>query len=201
MSATAATGQERAAQDGALVVTAGWRRVLGRLLRQPVTLACLTFLLLLALVAVLAPLLAPYPPDALDVRARLRGPSAAHWLGTDELGRDVLSRMLFATRVALRASFQSVSLALLVGVPLGLLVGYAGGWWDRVVMRGVELLQSIPALLLAFAIVAVLGRGLTTAMLAVSIVFVANYMRITRTVVRAERERLYVDAAIVLGLS
>ncbi|MFC4048689.1 dipeptide/oligopeptide/nickel ABC transporter permease/ATP-binding protein [Actinomadura syzygii] len=167
---------------------------------RPVTVACALYLLVLVVTAVAAPVLAPYPPDRVDLSVRLTGPSAAHWLGADELGRDQLSRMMFGARVALAASFEAVALGLAAGVPLGLLVGYLGGWWDRVAMRLADVAGSIPTLLFAFAIIAALGRGLTNAMLAISIVFALNLLRVTRGAVLVERERAYVDAARVLGL-
>ncbi|TDB87906.1 dipeptide/oligopeptide/nickel ABC transporter permease/ATP-binding protein [Actinomadura sp. KC216] len=177
-----------------------WSRVLRRLLGQPVTVACGLYLLALVVVAVAAPALAPYPPDKVDLAVRLTGPSGDHWLGTDELGRDQLSRMMYGARVALQASFQAVALGVVVGVPLGLLIGYLGGWWDRIAMRLADVAGSIPTLLFAFAIIAALGRGLTNAMLAISIVFALNLLRITRGAVLIERERPYVDSARVLGL-
>ncbi|MFI0483548.1 dipeptide/oligopeptide/nickel ABC transporter permease/ATP-binding protein [Actinomadura sp. 9N215] len=177
-----------------------WSRVLRRLLGQPVTVACGLYLLGLVVVAVAAPALAPHPPDRVDLAVRLTGPGGDHWLGTDELGRDQLSRMMYGSRVALQASFQAVALGVVVGVPLGLLIGYFGGWWDRIAMRLVDVAGSIPTLLFAFAIIAALGRGLTNAMLAISIVFALNLLRITRGAVLIERERPYVDSARVLGL-
>ncbi|MGW6454534.1 dipeptide/oligopeptide/nickel ABC transporter permease/ATP-binding protein [Streptomyces sp. NPDC055078] len=175
-------------------------RTLRRMLRQPVTLFCLAMLLLQVVVAVAAPLLAPYDPAAPDVQNKLQGPSGDHWLGTDDLGRDTLSRLLYGTRTALLASGESVAIGLVLGVGLGLFVGYRGGWWDRIGMRVADVMQSIPALLLALALVAVLGNGLGNAMLAVGLIFAVSFMRITRAVVLAEREKLYVDAARVLGL-
>ncbi|MET8824651.1 dipeptide/oligopeptide/nickel ABC transporter permease/ATP-binding protein [Streptomyces sp. NPDC004610] len=172
------------------------RRVLGRRL----TLVCLSLLALQAAVALAAPLLAPYDPLHPEVSDKLQGPSGDHWLGTDDLGRDTLSRLIYGTRTALLASTQSVALGLVLGVCAGLYVGYRGGWWDRIGMRVADVLQSIPALLLALALVAVLGNGLGNAMLAVGLVFAVSFLRITRAVVLAERERLYVDAARVLGL-
>ncbi|MFI1014930.1 dipeptide/oligopeptide/nickel ABC transporter permease/ATP-binding protein [Streptomyces sp. NPDC020965] len=175
-------------------------RTLRRMLRQPVTVVCLGLLLLQVAIAVAAPLIAPHDPAAPDVANKLQGPSGEHWLGTDDLGRDTLSRLMYGTRTALLASSESVAIGLVLGVGLGLLVGYRGGWWDRIGMRIADVLQSIPALLLALALVAVLGNGLGNAMLAVGLIFAVSFMRITRAVVLAEREKLYVDAARVLGL-
>ncbi|MGW4031810.1 dipeptide/oligopeptide/nickel ABC transporter permease/ATP-binding protein [Streptomyces sp. NPDC004838] len=199
-----ATGAVSAAQGGPDDALSGGSpmrgRTLRRMLRQPVTLFCLAILVLQVAVAFAAPWIAPYDPAAPDVQSKLQGPSADHWLGTDDLGRDTLSRLIYGTRTALLASSESVAIGLVLGVSIGLFVGYRGGWWDRIGMRVADVMQSIPALLLALALVAVLGNGLGNAMLAVGLIFAVSFMRITRAVVLAEREKLYVDAARVLGL-
>lgn len=170
-----------------------------RLLRQPVTVICLVFLAALVLAAIFAPLITPYDPSTLDVLSRLQGASGKHLLGTDDLGRDTLTRSVFAGRVALQATVQSVGLALIVGVPLGIAAGFIGGWTDRILMRVVDVIQAMPLLLIAFAVVAVLGQGLTNAMVAVSVVFAAGYMRLARAVTLSLRPQLYIEAARVLG--
>ena len=171
-----------------------------RLAHRPLALACLAYLLLLLVVAITAPHIAPYDPLNPDIKNRLQGPGVAHWLGTDDLGRDTLSRLIFGARTAVLASLESVSFGVLVGVSIGLAVGYLGGWFDRIAMRVADVMQSIPAVLLALALIGVLGKGLTNAMLAVGVIFSVSFMRITRAVVLAEKEQLYVDAARVLGL-
>ncbi|WP_093175097.1 dipeptide/oligopeptide/nickel ABC transporter permease/ATP-binding protein [Sinosporangium album] len=171
-----------------------------RAVRQPITLICLAILALQIVIALAAPLLAPYDPLQPNVQHRLESPSSAFLLGTDDLGRDTLSRLIYGTQTALIASAQSVAIGLVLGVSLGVFVGYRGGWWDRIGMRIADVMQSIPALLLALALVAVIGNGLGKAMLAVGIIFAVGFMRVARAVVLAERERLYVDAARVLGL-
>jgi peptide/nickel transport system permease protein len=171
-----------------------------RVLLSPVPLACLLWLLLLLVLALGASQLAPFDPHHPDIKQRLAGISAAHWLGTDDLGRDTVSRLIFGARTALLASFESVGIGLAAGVSLGLLAGYLGGWYDRLAMRLADVMQSIPALLLALALIGVLGKGLANAMVAVGVIFAVSFMRITRAVVLAEREQLYVDAARVLGL-
>ncbi|MBB3181987.1 dipeptide/oligopeptide/nickel ABC transporter permease/ATP-binding protein [Variovorax sp. Sphag1AA] len=176
------------------------RRSRWRLLSQPFALLPAAFLLLVVICAIGAPWLAPYDPFTPSLRHRLEPPGAAFWLGTDDLGRDMLSRVIFGARTALQASLQSVSIGVLLGVSLGLLAGYVGGWLDRIAMRLADVMQSIPAVLLALALISVLGKGLGNAMLAVGLIFAVSFMRITRAVVLAERERLYVDAARVLGL-
>jgi peptide/nickel transport system permease protein len=122
-------------------------------------------------------------------------------MGTDSLGRDTYSRILYGTRTAVWSSFESVALAFLAGVPCGLLVGYLGGWVDRIAMRATDILQSVPSLIFAFVLIAVLGRGPTQIAVAVAIVFSVILVRITRALTLRERELLYVDAARVAGLS
>lgn len=172
-----------------------------RLLAQPATVFALCWVTLLVVVAIFASYLAPHDPNASSVMRRLQGFSAQNWLGTDDLGRDLLSRAMWGGRVALHAVAMAVGPALLVGVPIGLFVAYRGGWWDRVVMRLVEVEQAIPMLLFAFTFIAIFGRGLSIAMLAVSIGFAMSYLRLTRAVVLAERPKAYVQAAEIQGYS
>lgn len=161
---------------------------------------CLAGLGVVVFIAITADWLAPHDPLKIDASIRLLPPSGDHLLGTDHLGRDVFSRLLVGTRTALVASLEAVSIALIVGVSLGLAIGYRGGWWDRLGTRFADVMQSIPALLLALAFIAVVGDGLVKAMLAVGLVFIDSYFRITRALVLAQREMLYVDAAHVSGL-
>ena len=177
------------------------RRVLRRLRKQPATIVAGVFILLVVGCAVFAAWVAPYDPMQLNLRRALEAPSRDHWLGTDYLGRDTLSRLIYGARVALQASLQTVAVAFVVGVPLGLISAYRSGWWDRILMRLLDVADSIPGLVLAFAIIAVLGSGLTSAMIAVSVIFSINFMRLSRALALAEREKLYVDAATVSGLT
>lgn len=170
-------------------------------LRQPLTLICLAGTAVLVAIAFAAPLLAPYDPNHADVTRRLKGPSLLHWLGTDELGRDTLSRLLYGATTAMQTSVEAVGLAILIGVPIGLVIGYFGGWWDRVAMRLTDIVQSIPSLIFAFAVIAILGRGTAQTAIAVAVVFGIILLRIARGLVLRERELLYVDAARVSGLS
>src|SRR5690606_6808126 len=123
---------------------------------------------ILVFCAFFAAYVAPHDPQASSVMRRLQGMTSRNWLGTDDLGRDLLSRAIWGARVAMLAVTQSVGPALLVGVPLGLLVAYRGGWWDRLTMRLAEVEQAIPMLLFAFTFIAIFGRGLTVAMLAIA---------------------------------
>jgi len=171
------------------------------MLAHRATTLALAGIVLMILVALLAPLLAPYDPNYANVRHRHQGPSLLHLLGTDNIGRDTLSRIIYGTRTAVWTSFESVALALVIGVPVGLLVGFRGGWWDRLAMRVTDIFQSIPSLIFAFALIAVLGRGTNQTALAVAIVFAVILMRIARALALREREFLYVDAARVAGMS
>jgi peptide/nickel transport system permease protein len=164
------------------------------------TILALAGIVLMILVAVFAPLLTPYDPNYANVLHRHQGPSWAHPLGTDGIGRDTLARIIFGTRTAVWTSFESVALALLIGVPIGLIVGFLGGWWDRLTMRVTDIFQSIPSLIFAFALISVLGRGTNQTALAVAIVFAAILIRISRALALREREFLYVDAARVAGM-
>ncbi|MBE1536622.1 dipeptide/oligopeptide/nickel ABC transporter permease/ATP-binding protein [Actinomadura algeriensis] len=174
--------------------------LLRRAARRPAALGAGAFLLLLIAVAAAAPLVAPYDPLEQNYDALLRGPSAEHLLGTDELGRDTLSRLLFGARVALLVAFGAVGVAMVIGVPLGLLLGYLGGWWDRLGSRAMDVSDALPGMLLGFAVIAILGRGMGTLMLAIGLIFCMSFARMTRAVTLAEREKVYLDAARVAGL-
>lgn len=151
--------------------------------------------------AVLAPLASPHDPLALAKGFELSRPSAAFPFGTDELGRDLLSRVLYGGRVSLVVAFVSVLLASLVGVIVGLVGGYFGGMWDAVIMRLVDTVLAFPAIILAMAVVSLLSPSSSNAMLAVAIVGIPTFARLTRGAVLAEREREYVEAARAIGAS
>jgi len=170
------------------------------LLRSRSTLVAAAFLLLLVVVAVAAPLLTPYDPDAQSIRERLQAPSAAHWLGTDDYGRDVLSRLMVGARVSLWAALQAVGTALVIGLPLGVAAGYVGGWFGAVSARLMDTLMSTPGLVLAISIVAVLGPGITKAMLAVGIVMSPRVFRVARAATVDVRGETYVEAAVAVGV-
>lgn len=171
-----------------------------RLLRQPGTVVSMGVLLLVVLIAVAAPLLAPHDPAAHNYDAVLQGPGVEHWLGTDDLGRDTLSRLLYGARVALLVSVGAVGIAMLIGVPIGLLLGYRGGWTDRLGSRLLDVSDALPGIMVGFTVIAILGRGLLSLMLAVGLIFCMSFARLTRAVTLAERERQYVESAQVAGL-
>ncbi len=158
-------------------------------------------LLVLAAVigAVFAPHLTPYDAVTLDAPARLQGPSAAHWLGTDQLGRDTFTRILYGGRTSLAVAGASVAFALLVGGLLGILAGYYRGWLDALIMRVTDVLLSFPAVLLAIALIAFLGAGFTNLVLAIGIVYVGPFARVARAAVMTVREELFVEASRALG--
>nr|WP_277751693.1 dipeptide/oligopeptide/nickel ABC transporter permease/ATP-binding protein [Prescottella subtropica] len=141
----------------------------------------------------------PYDPEATDLSRVLEGPSAEHLLGTDNLGRDTLSRLIDSSRIAILASFEAAGIALLVGVPVGLVIGYTGGWLDNVVMRVVDGFTALPGLIVAIAVIAALGPGIGNAMLALGLIFSTTFARVTRGEVMAARQHVYVEAAQVTG--
>lgn len=153
----------------------------------------------LVLAAIAAPLLAPFDPNFQDTSRRLEAPSRQHLLGLDELGRDVLSRILWGARVSLRVGFSVVILASLIGITLGAMSGYFGGWMDTIIMRITDILLAFPGILLAIALVAVLGPSLNNVVLALVIIGWVAYARLVRGQVLKVREMEYVTAAKALG--
>jgi ABC-type dipeptide/oligopeptide/nickel transport system permease subunit len=156
--------------------------------------------LLFLAAAVFAPLLAPYPPAEQNFVDMMKSPSAAHWLGTDSFGQDILSRLFFGARSALAVGFGSVALGLLVGVPLGLLAGLRGGRTEWALMRLVDGLLAFPELIMAMAFMAVLGLGLGNVMLALGLSFVGPFARTVRADVLQVKARPYVEAARLMGV-
>ena len=152
-------------------------------------------------IAIFAPFLAPYDPIKVNVADSLIPPGGAHWLGTDDLGRDVLSRVMWGSRVSLSVGVISVSIGLLVGTSLGLAAGYLGGKFDLFIMRGIDALLAFPALILAIAITSALGPQIQNAMIAIGIVAIPAYARLTRGQVLAVRARDYIVAARTIGAS
>ena len=159
----------------------------------------LGFLLLLALLAIAAPFIAPYSPTAQDLDNLLADPSPQHLLGTDDLGRDILSRLIHGAPVTLYASFLAVGIAILLGVPVGLIAGFMGGWVDDAISRFLDALLSFPAIVLAIAVTGALGIGLTNGMISVGIVFSPQLARLVRARTLVVRRELYVDAASCFG--
>lgn len=176
-------------------------RAMRRLLRHRGALVGGTIIAFFVVLALAAPLTAPHDPMATDWLAVRKPPSAAHWMGTDEIGRDVYSRLIWGSRTSLLAGVVSVAFALSVGVPLGVIAGYAGGWADTVISRCNEAVLSCPFLILAIAFAAFLGPSLTNAMIAIGLSAAPIFVRLARgqtLVVKAEE---YVDGARAVGLS
>jgi peptide/nickel transport system permease protein len=176
-----------------------WRRAVRRLVRRRAALVGLAVVLLFIAVAVLAPLISPYDPLATNWTLVRKPPSAAHPFGTDEIGRDVLARIIWGSRASLLAGLVSVSLALAAGVPIGLITGYAGGVVDGVLMRLIDAMLAIPFLVLAIALAAFLGPSLTNAMIAIGISQTPIFARLTRGQVMSVKHEDYIEAARALG--
>jgi peptide/nickel transport system permease protein len=158
-----------------------------------------TILLLIVIVALFAPVLAPQDPTRQDLEKDLLTYSAAHPLGTDKLGRDILSRTIYGSRVSLSVGLATVTLSLVIGLVIGSLAGYAGGWIDQMLMRLVDILLAFPGILLAIAFTAVLGPGLQHVVLALCLIGWTGYARLVRGEILALREREFVQAAQALG--
>jgi peptide/nickel transport system permease protein len=176
-----------------------WRLALRRLAQRRAALIGLAVVLFFIAIAVAAPLLAPYDPLATDWRAVRKPPSALHFFGTDELGRDVLARLIWGARASLMAGLVSVSIAVVVAVPLGLVSGYLGGAVDGLMMRIVDAMLAIPFLILAIALAAFLGPNLTNAMIAIGVAQTPIFIRLTRGQVLVVRHENYIEAARAIG--
>ncbi|NMJ43696.1 ABC transporter permease [Roseomonas sp. JC162] len=152
------------------------------------------------LVAIFAPWIAPFPPDAQDIANRLAAPSAAHWLGTDILGRDVLSRLIYGSRVSLLAGFSVVILGAAFGTAVGILAAWLRGWGEEALMRFTDLVLCFPPIILALALAAALGIGTTNTIIAMLVVWWPKFARLARSLAIVQRSQEYVEAATVAGL-
>ncbi len=173
--------------------------VLFRLSKSPLAMFGLAIILLLVFCAIFAEVISPYNPTAQDLAHMFETPSSAHWLGTDEFGRDILSRLIYGARVSLQVGFVAVGIALVLGGFLGAVSGYYGGRLDNAIMRVMDVLLSIPQTLLAIAIVAALGPSLMNLMIAVGISAVPTYARIVRGSVLSIRNMEFIEAARAVG--
>lgn len=178
-----------------------WRDTAGRLLRHRVGMLGVVIVLILMLIALFGNALAPYDPNSMDMSARFAPPSWAHPLGTDDFGRDTLSRIIMGARVSLQVGLVAVGIAASVGSLLGLVAGYSGRLLDEIIMRAMDVLFAFPAILLAIAILAALGKGVTNAMIAIGIVYVPIFARIARSAVLSIRNEEFVEAARSIGAS
>jgi peptide/nickel transport system permease protein len=169
------------------------------LLRNKSATLGMAIILLIAAVAAVGPGLAPYDPIMPAPLDRLQGPSVPHLFGTDSLGRDIFSRVIYGCRISLMIGLISVSISLVPGTLLGLLAGYFGKWPESVIMRLMDVLLAFPAILLAIFITAILGPSLTNTMIAVGVVYIPHYARIVRSSVLSLREQLFIQAVGHLG--
>jgi peptide/nickel transport system permease protein len=176
-----------------------WQRTMRLLARRRMALAGLAVVLFFIALAILAPLISPYDPLATNWAAVRKPPSALHWFGTDEIGRDVLARVIWGARASLLAGLVSVSLALAAGVPIGLVSGYLGGIVDGTLMRMVDAMLAIPFLILAIALAAFLGPSLANAMIAIGVSQTPIFARLTRGQVLVVKHEDYIEAARAVG--
>ena len=179
-----------------------WREFWRKFRMQHVAFGALIFVVLLVGVAVLAPWIAPYDAENFFDYDRInQGPSLVHWFGVDPLGRDIFSRILMGTRISLAAGFFSVVLGAIIGTVFGLLAGYYGGWWDRIVMRISDVLFAFPGVLLALGVVAILGSGMVNVVIAVSVFSVPAFARLVRGNTLVLKNLTYIEATQSIGAS
>lgn len=171
-----------------------------RLKKHPLGVLALAILLIFVLMAVFAPLIAPYGYEHQDLANVLEPPSAAHWFGTDDLGRDILSRIIFGARPSLSVGVVGVGIGTLLGLPFGLLAGYRGGKFDQVISSLMEVVLTFPPLVLSIAIVAVIGSGISSVIIAIVVTTAPAMAVLARATTLSEREREYVEAARALGV-
>lgn len=174
---------------------------LERYVRHPGLMTGLVILTVLLVVAIAAPVLAPYEPTKTDLGNTLAHPSWTHWLGTDQFGRDVLSRLIWGSRISLQVALAVVVISLTLGTLIGAVAGFAGGWIDRVIVVANDILLAFPGFLLALAIVAARGSSLESVIAAVSIAFTPRVAAVMRSVVLTIRPRLYIEASRAIGMS
>ncbi len=168
-------------------------------IRRPAMVAGFVVWLGFIVMAVAGQHLAPYGINTQDIAHRLQGPSAAHWLGTDELGRDLLSRLIVGTRYALGVAIPAIAVAVVVGVTVGMTAGYLGRVADRIIVTALDSLQAFPAVILALTLIALVGPSLRNETLIIAVAFVPNYARVTRALVMAAKNNQWVDAERSLG--
>jgi len=193
--------QDVAAEPADVQTRSRWQDFRRTFLSNRLALFGLIILSIFILVAIFAPLIAPYDPLAQDLEGKFAGPSLAHPFGQDELGRDILSRVIYGARISLTAGLAAVAIATVAGTIIGLLAGYFGGYTDSIFMRLMDILLAFPSILLAIIVVSVLGPSLVNAMLAVGIVFIPQMARVVRSAVISVRERDYIEAERALGAS
>ena len=176
--------------------------IVRRFVRNPVGMIGFVIISILVLAALFGPLIAPYDPTAMvNFNDRFGAPSVEHVMGLDELGRDIFSRILHGSRVSLQVGAISVTLATIIGTFLGMIAGYGNRYLDEIIMRSMDVLFAFPAILLAIAVLAILGRGVTNAMIAIGIVYIPIFARIARAEVLSVKNEEFVEVAVALGAS
>ena len=173
--------------------------MIGKLLRKPSGIFSAVTIFLVLLVAITGPLWVPYGVNDINISGMLAAPSAEHWFGTDELGRDIFTRVVLAAGISMQVSIASVLIALILGAGAGMLSGYFGGWLDAVLMRLVDVMFAFPVLLLALAVVAILGPGTSTVIIAIAVVYTPIFARIARTATAAVVQAPFIKASVVTG--
>ena len=171
------------------------------LLRQKSAVIGASILIFFIITAIFAPLIATHDPRDADVKARLKGWSQDHYFGTDKVGRDIFSRIVYGSRISIKVGLVAMTFSISIGALLGVIAGYYGGWLDNTIMRVMDMMLAMPSILLAMVIVTILGQSLTNAIIAVSIVYIPQYARILRASVLTIREQDYVTAAYAIGVS
>ena len=171
------------------------------LLRQKSAVIGASILTFFIIIALFAPLIATHDPRDADVSARLKGWSQDHYFGTDKVGRDIFSRIVYGSRISIKVGLVAMTFSISIGALLGIIAGYYGGWLDNTIMRVMDMMLAMPSILLAMVIVTILGQSLTNAIIAVSIVYIPQYARILRASVLTIREQDYVAAARAIGAS
>lgn len=173
--------------------------VLGDVLQRPLGALGFSIVIGFILIVIFAPVIAPHDPEAIDVPHMLKGPSSTHLLGTDQLGRDLLSRLIYGSRIALGTALSSVGIALFLGLILGLISGYLGGTVDTIILVILNSIQAFPAVILALAVLALLGPSLLNVILVIGLTWTPGYARVTRAQVLSVKENVYIEAGRSLG--
>lgn len=176
-----------------------WKNALHMIVRNKAAMAGLIIIVFLVIIAFFGKLISPYDPYIGELSQSLQPPSHLHWLGTDEQGRDILSRIVDGTRISLRVGVTAVAIALTIGILFGSIAGYYSGWIDMLIMRVMDIMLAFPSLLLAIAFMSALGKGIENAIIAISIVTIPEYARIVRGTVLSIKESEYIQAARVIG--
>lgn len=173
--------------------------ILGDVLRQPLGVVGFAIVLIFVICVLFAPLIAPYDYARQDIPNRMQGPSSTYWLGTDHLGRDIFSRLVYGSRIAFGTAIPSVGIALIAGIFLGLIAGYVGGRVDNVIVVFMDMLQAFPSMMLSLAILALLGPSLVNVIIVIGLTWMPNYARVIRAQTLSVREKAYVEAERSLG--